>query len=188
MREKDILWVMIVIACRITPACAGKRVSIDYILGQTKDHPRMCGKKCFPLTYFYLNTGSPPHVREKATSLFSQTSYFGITPACAGKSRLPHDLDWYVRDHPRMCGKKIALVRSAKGWWGSPPHVREKERDEIKDVGGFGITPACAGKSRLPHDLDWYVRDHPRMCGKKIALVRSAKGWWGSPPHVREKD
>ncbi len=90
-------------------------------------------------------------------------------------------------DHPRMCGKKIALVRSAKGWWGSPPHVREKERDEIKDVGGFGITPACAGKSRLPHDLDWYVRDHPRMCGKKIALVRSAKGWWGSPPHVREK-
>ena len=31
---------------RITPACAGKRISDAIILTLTKDHPRVCGEKC----------------------------------------------------------------------------------------------------------------------------------------------
>ena len=49
----------------ITPACAGKSTCFVVIGGLNKDHPRMCGEKCYwgPLTQNF--SGSPPHVRGK---------------------------------------------------------------------------------------------------------------------------
>ena len=70
----------------ITPACAGKRISIDYIENSPGDHPRVCGEKhVFPLVQD-LGEGSPPRVRGKELEGGLKRGKAGITPACAGKS------------------------------------------------------------------------------------------------------
>ncbi len=147
----------------------------------------MCGKKSTSSWFRLICSGSPPHVREKVSIKSVQVTIRRITPACAGK-RVDEELILQLhRDHPRMCGKKFLACFYPPNSLGSPPHVREKERDEIKDVGGFGITPACAGKrNELGNGLS-LMQDHPRMCGKKSALSLKGRRWVGSPPHVREK-
>ena len=71
-----------------------------------------------------------------------------ITPACAGKTGdiLKSKLD--KRDHPRVCGKNFKYIIGIRNYLGSPPRVREKliRRNTIAAL--FGITPACAGKTR----------------------------------------
>ena len=93
----------------ITPACAGKTLhelerAMSYdgardhprVCGendlkqllkmQKQDHPRVCGEN-FRLPEFSLPVlGSPPRVRGKQTPIASATSFWGITPACAGKT------------------------------------------------------------------------------------------------------
>ena len=51
------------------------------------------------------------------------------------------------RDHPRLCGEKIA--RKMPEWY--------EER----------ITPAYAGKSSRPQKFTELTGDHPRLCGEK---------------------
>ena len=73
----------------------------------------------------------------------------GITPACAGKSEVFRLLPDEGRDHPRMCGEKRTTAERIQGEPGSPPHVRGKVERIIGMDGKLGITPACAGKSRM---------------------------------------
>ncbi len=72
-----------------------------------------------------------------------------------------------MKDHPRMCGKKVFCEALAAILSGSPPHVREKVDDWEKFIAAFGITPACAGKSWTTYTIMQEIEDHPRMCGKK---------------------
>ena len=51
----------------ITPACAGKRSWRSLRTKPARDHPRMCGEKCWPLVCTIWLIGSPPHVRGKVT-------------------------------------------------------------------------------------------------------------------------
>ena len=80
--------VLISLIHRITPACAGK--SFRYLKQQSPvwDHPRMCGEKLFFELFAFGNRGSPPHVRGKVSGKLFNVLAVGITPACAGKSRL----------------------------------------------------------------------------------------------------
>ncbi len=50
----------------ITPACAGKRGSFDFIGIFVKDHPRVCGEKKSKIPEKSVQIGSPPRVRGKA--------------------------------------------------------------------------------------------------------------------------
>ena len=70
-----------------------------------------------------------------------------ITPACAGKTRC--GCIWYklLEDHPRVCGKNNSLDIDNDMQLGSPPRVREKLENFMGRYRGFGITPACAGKT-----------------------------------------
>ena len=52
----------------ITPACAGKRLSLTDPENAARDHPRMCGEKQPAGTKIEFGIGSPPHVRGKAES------------------------------------------------------------------------------------------------------------------------
>ena len=70
-----------------------------------------------------------------------------------------------------MCGEKHRYRHIVLLYWGSPPHVRGKEKGEPFEHRKTGITPACAGKS-----LDFQVfkfggQDHPRMCGEKTKKI-----------------
>ena len=70
----------------ITPAHAGKRLSLAYRFGALQDHPRTCGEKKW-LDFGHVPVkGSPPHMRGKAIPHIQRNAVFGITPAHAGKS------------------------------------------------------------------------------------------------------
>ena len=50
---------------RITPACAGKRLTATTVFTPDKDHPRMRGEKSKGIGYLSIKEGSPPHARGK---------------------------------------------------------------------------------------------------------------------------
>ncbi len=131
----------------ITPAYAGKRRE-DCDMGMyDRDHPRVCGEKQKWALLCRFGRGSPPRMRGKALSTPKKNTVSRITPAYAGKSKRSGALSRGQKDHPRVCGeKKIRRSRFAAPL-GSPPRMRGKADELPPHVGGYGITPAYAGKS-----------------------------------------
>ena len=70
----------------ITPACAGKTVTVYNNNEKCEDHPRVCGKNAIPDFPTYCRLGSPPRVREKHIPEYVKPHFARITPACAGKT------------------------------------------------------------------------------------------------------
>ncbi len=70
----------------ITPAYAGKSLSVRQFPPQDWDHPRLCGEK-----YLAFDKSVPAD---------------RITPAYAGKSAFIPFLAFGTGDHPRLCGEK----------------------------------------------------------------------------------
>ena len=155
------------VADRITPACAGKSHGSENITHLHEDHPRVCGEKLPREPGGVTPWGSPPRVRGKATHRQPRECRLGITPACAGKSgsRVANRIHFW--DHPRVCGEKTMYFVQAVSWMGSPPRVRGKADEKIKNAIAVRITPACAGKSACHHLGGSGHRDHPRVCGEK---------------------
>ena len=131
--------------------------------------------------------GSPPRVRGKAWPSSAGSRRTGITPACAGKRMCEQDAANEKRDHPRVCGEKLRLIRSAAWLPGSPPRVRGKASSHPSFFVEIGITPACAGKRRSQSCQCWCRRDHPRVCGEKRLRAALSVPHTGSPPRVRGK-
>ena len=107
----------------------------------------MCGKDVTLDADTPAKSGSPPHVRERLSLLTILCTSFGITPACAGKTLITPGLPSGIQDHPRMCGKDTCKNLNGRTTSGSPPHVRERPIILESHFTGFGITPACAGKT-----------------------------------------
>ena len=94
--------------------------------------------------------------------VFSSFSLYGrrITPAYAGKSTLARVQALRCRDHPRICGEKVALLLNL-------PEMRGKETKGMDKDTADRITPAYAGKS-IQRCVQLTQRgDHPRICGEK---------------------
>ena len=137
-------------ATGITPAYAGKSRSLNNVVLDCPDHPRIRGEKCIKDSLPSDAPGSPPHTRGKAVFVLLQEVIAGITPAYAGKSRCCEIRPDGVRDHPRIRGEKV-LRLFRLGWLlGSPPHTRGKAHAAYGVDGAGGITPAYAGKSTKP--------------------------------------
>ena len=174
--------------CGITPACAGKSL-VRFKNGQiTRDHPRVCGEKWLNFSRCSFIMGSPPRVRGKGFCSSALTSFFGITPACAGKRVSPLSRNRGHGDHPRVCGEKLAMLDEIYHAMGSPPRVRGKGPPQLLRCGVKGITPACAGKSLTIQKMTTRSRDHPRVCGEKPVAMHSWTTTRGSPPRVRGKE
>ena len=171
----------------ITPACAGKSFSAENSSRCTWDHPRVCGEKTTTRSIHSRGTGSPPRVRGKVRVQAPVQEHRGITPDCAGKSGRESGTRACCRDHPRMCGEKMAWIRQMPKCSGSPPRMRGKERFPPQHSCIYGITPAYAGKSLLTGIHPHTVQDHPRVCGEKFARMAGGWGAGGSPPRVRGK-
>ena len=175
----------------ITPACAGKRSPDEHgpLCGVGGITPAYAGKRYDAVSGLSLRrmTGSPPHVRGKASHRGLVWELPGITPACAGKRQSPSGSHRLSLDHPRMCGEKCLNSLMVAPVTGSPPHVRGKGDSEVISQCTHGITPACAGKSEPPGSGLGASGDHPRMCGEKTKPQRVAPPKLGSPPHVRGK-
>ena len=171
----------------ITPACAGKSRSQAHVTYPPQDHPRLCGEKVREGKLKRYDRGSPPPVRGKAPTLKARKSASRITPACAGKSTLPHSAQLIYPDHPRLCGEKIQRVWAGAKVAGSPPPVRGKVLLRSRKDFRQGITPACAGKRKAFMAAKAETMDHPRVCGEKILRSSSSARPIGSPPRVRGK-
>ena len=111
----------------------------------------------------------------------------GITPAHAGKRRLPANHSLSSWDHPRACGEKLHFFAVLLRVKGSPPRMRGKACFAKSAVRFSGITPAHAGKSHKAANQDDFVQDHPRACGEKRACPRLQNIKKGSPPRMRGK-
>ena len=156
---------------RITPAYAGKRPLASLTTSTAKDHPRVCGEKCFSCLFSCTRWGSPPRMRGKETASACLHLRNGITPAYAGK-RVIHDrIEWRTQDHPRVCGEKLLLPLFRLLCSGSPPRMRGKDHKATEGPGCTGITPAYAGKSSSSLGGHWTGRDHPRVCGEKTKKI-----------------
>ena len=70
----------------ITPAYAGKSITVMLHTSSPEDHPRVCGEKSDQLSGVDLQLGSPPRMRGKVNKFNEPLRRGGITPACAGKS------------------------------------------------------------------------------------------------------
>ena len=130
----------------ITPACAGKSFFMALRHRTGRDHPRVCGEKSATAQIFMIVGGSPPRVRGKGIFDCVGRAAFGITPACAGKSRRRNYRSIPSGDHPRVCGEKQSTAAATPSSTGSPPRVRGKAQRRMRPFPIGRITPACAGK------------------------------------------
>ena len=157
---------------RITPAYAGKSLSLRRSGFCRWDHPRVCGEKVGPVGCVSGWLGSPPRMRGKAPSLAVLGACIGITPAYAGKSTDLQRPRAAQQDHPRVCGEKLDKADKTICFLGSPPRMRGKVVSLMLLATALGITPAYAGKSGNSVKTLTTPRDHPRVCGEKF-LPRS---------------
>ena len=111
MRGKGFAASVLMPACGITPAYAGKRVIRSGFHKLFQDHPRLCGEKGFYKKIPRVRIGSPPPMRGKVQSGEAVTQICGITPAYAGKSGRCSTGCFLHRDHPRLCGEKQNFSR-----------------------------------------------------------------------------
>ena len=132
--------------------------------------------------------GSPPRVRGKGSEQQQEELRCGITPACAGKSRMPSTSRTITGDHPRVCGEKPPSIPQHCCTSGSPPRVRGKENLVQIAAALLRITPACAGKRIHIMRISLSLRDHPRVCGEKAYSSATGRSSTGSPPRVRGKE
>ena len=111
--------------------------------------------------------GSPPPMRGKAARNRIRLWRRRITPAYAGKSFGDYLIDNDIKDHPRLCGEKLAFAYPRTFAIGSPPPMRGKVIEACRKYNADRITPAYAGKSARVSILSGSAGDHPRLCGEK---------------------
>ena len=131
---------------RITPAYAGKRSESSSSSFASWDHPRLCGEKPRSCKTSVSRPGSPPPMRGKGEIPHDFMSVARITPAYAGKSSRYGLFCAENKDHPRLCGEKPSPAKRNCYETGSPPPMRGKVYEKLKEHHETGITPAYAGK------------------------------------------
>ena len=87
MRGKDTLRTCDCTAIGITPAYAGKSLTVTVKSHRVWDHPRLCGEKPVDHGDSVHSRGSPPPMRGKDSRRKIRTRPKRITPAYAGKSK-----------------------------------------------------------------------------------------------------
>ena len=94
----------------ITPAYAGKRLSLFFTPLCCRDHPRVCGEENDPDARSGSIKGSPPRMRGRVLRHKQHIRLIRITPAYAGKSWSPRARRSTLPDHPRVCGEETKKI------------------------------------------------------------------------------
>ena len=95
---------------RITPADAGKTLSLNPTTIRQKDHPRGCGENIITEFSLLRFLGSPPRMRGKLLWQLRQWVFQRITPADAGKTEKEAIVAEVEPDHPRGCGENTKKI------------------------------------------------------------------------------
>ena len=147
----------------------------------------MGGEKILEPSMGVGNFGSPPHGRGKAVKFRCTCGLQRITPAWAGKRPTRPNVEFEVKDHPRVGGEKARTLIVQNEPQGSPPRRRGKDLGCKVGSRQPGITPAWAGKSMTAPGRSSRTGDHPRVGGEKAPAAGHCSTDTGSPPHRRGK-
>ena len=137
-----------------------------------RDHPRSRGDNEH-LQWMARNTpGSPPLTRGQPYGEYVSCPSCRITPAHAGTTQLVHYPCRTLWDHPRSRGDNLPLAKMRIATMGSPPLTR----GQLRPPADFGvpvrITPAHAGTTPFPSQVQAQCRDHPRSRGDNLRHER----------------
>ena len=151
---------------RITPACAGSTFLNNFHLFFSEDHPRLRGEYSTQMHILMRQTGSPPLARGVPAKLVYANSLSGITPACAGSTKLSEFTISHCKDHPRLRGEYDDGIQPIEISLGSPPLARGVLNRCSYICQLIRITPACAGSTIYSYGYQQGYRDHPRLRGE----------------------
>ena len=170
---------------RIIPARAGNAKLPSMDVYPPPDHPRACGERRRARTPILAWSGSSPRVRGTRGVLLHEREIHRIIPARAGNAIIHHSGIYELPDHPRACGERLKKQREPTGYTGSSPRVRgTPEGDEARHQ-HERIIPARAGNASTVRRRNSGMLDHPRACGERSWIMRSASSRTGSSPRVR---
>mgnify|MGYP000935513371 CR=1 FL=1 len=99
-------------------------------------HPRVCGENTHIVNSDTPQLGSSPRVRGKHFSPFSLMVYWGLIPACAGKTSHEYMTASMRWAHPRVCGENEMEECTDAYVEGSSPRVRGKRSYDPGRPGG----------------------------------------------------
>ena len=132
-----------------------------------------------------LSVGSPPLARGIPFPIVWNVWTCGITPACAGNTILHRHCLPRLWDHPRLRGEYAYAEAEGICGQGSPPLARGIPLITADLIVHVGITPACAGNTRIEIASALHKRDHPRLRGEYPEKMGNSALLEGSPPLAR---
>ena len=150
----------------ITPACAGNTCPLPLRRSPSRDHPRLRGEYELENLRAKDVEGSPPLARGIQDFTGEMYKKTGITPACAGNTFAHFLFGSRCWDHPRLRGEYLPVSVYPSKVLGSPPLARGILLICLAVQIKKGITPACAGNTRVRESVVFYRRDHPRLRGE----------------------
>ena len=92
--------------CRFSPACAGNRYLIAFLMKSWAVQPRVCGEQRWGGAGGGVVNGSAPRVRGTVLAEVASTIDRRISPACAGNSCPERKASALETVQPRVCGEQ----------------------------------------------------------------------------------
>ena len=134
-----------------------------------------------------LTDGSSPLTRGKPTRRSVMTMRRRLIPAHAGKT-LAHQVQVLkAQAHPRSRGENPYAASNDQDPKGSSPLTRGKLLGADRALGGRGLIPAHAGKTRPRNHQDQGGGAHPRSRGENFSRPKVTPLLPGSSPLTRGK-
>ena len=132
----------------LIPAHAGKTHAKPGYPKTAEAHPRSRGENTTTAAHPASTGGSSPLTRGKPALTAFAPATPRLIPAHAGKTFIWSAPDLKTAAHPRSRGENTARSRPANRCNGSSPLTRGKRTSTWDQVGGTGLIPAHAGKTR----------------------------------------
>src|SRR5690606_3285651 len=87
VRGEDLREILVQIAVRFIPACAGRGGYAEKAKAQEAVHPRVCGERASSRASISTETGSSPRVRGEVYTFAADLARLRFIPACAGRGK-----------------------------------------------------------------------------------------------------
>ena len=129
-------------------------------------HPRSRGENADSEVRVRERAGSSPLTRGKHVPSVYGGRRPGLIPAHAGKTPPPESITTASAAHPRSRGENFGPFMLGCCDKGSSPLTRGKRTGAQVNIGGRGLIPAHAGKTRTVTVRCIRLRAHPRSRGK----------------------
>ena len=172
---------------RNIPAHAGKTIRGQHGLQQREEHPRACGENCLPRSCAPHQGGTSPRMRGKHGGVFEPESGGRNIPAHAGKTVATRRCSLARWEHPRACGENYQRFYPPRGFLGTSPRMRGKQRWSTGLISWSGNIPAHAGKTFSTYRSIAKPKEHPRACGENPPRLVWCGRLKGTSPRMRGK-